>query len=397
MVASQVITQVAFSLALPFLPLYIRQLGVASPSGAALWAGIAATASGLAMALVSPLWGRLADRFGRKAMVLRATFAGVFVVGAMGLVQQPLPLVLLRLLQGGLTGTVSAANTLVASVVPGEQLGFSMGLMQTAVLAGVAGGPLIGGAIADAYGYRAAFALTAALLFGAGALVLFGARERRRTRAPEAAGPPAPPNRRALRPVIVVSFLDQFANSIVGPVLPLFVGALSGNVGRGTSTLTGMVLGAFALSASVGALLAGRLADRFTPRAVLVTCAAGAAVFAAGQALAPSVLALGLLRAGMGLFIGGTIPAANVILGQLTRPESRGAAFGLTASATALGFAAGPLVGALLLRAGDRAPFVLTALCLAAEAVWVYRQLPPGRPAPVQSAPDEPEREEVLG
>ncbi len=378
MVLSQVISQAAFATALPFLPLYIRELGVTSPSRAALWAGVSSTASGLAMALLAPLWGRLADRFGRKAMVLRATFAGVFVVGAMGLVQGPSPLVLLRLLQGGLTGTISAANTLVASVVPAGRLGSSMGLMQTAVLIGVAGGPLIGGAVADLYGYRAAFGLTAGLLLVTGALVLFGARERRRP-AQTTAVNAAPPDTKALRPVLVVTFLDQFANSVVGPVLPLFVGSLIG--GRGTSTATGVVLGAFALSASVGALVAGRLADRLTPRTVLVACAGGAAVFAAGQALATSVLALGLLRAGMGLFIGGTIPAANVILGQLTRPESRGAAFGLTASASALGFAAGPLAGALLLRAGYHAPFVLTALCLAAEALWVYRQVPPGKPA----------------
>lgn len=387
MVASQVISQAAFALALPFLPLYIHELGVMSPGRAALWAGVSSTASGLAMALLAPLWGRLADRFGRKAMVLRATFAGVFVVGAMGLVQGPSPLVLLRLLQGGLTGTISAANTLVASVVPEGKLGFSMGLMQTAVLVGVAGGPLLGGAVADSLGYRAAFGLTAALLLIAGALVLFGARERRRP-IQKAAAPPVPPDRRALRPVLVVTFLDQFANSIVGPVLPLFIGALAGG-GRGTAGATGVVLGAFALSASVGALVAGRLADRLTPRTVLVACAGGAAMFAAGQALATSVLALGLLRAGMGLFIGGTIPAANVLLGQLTRPESRGAAFGLTASASALGFAAGPLVGALLLRAGYHAPFALTALSLAAEAVWVYRQLPPGRIAPAWQEPEE--------
>ncbi|WP_045233744.1 MFS transporter, partial [Deinococcus pimensis] len=100
MVASQVISQLAFSLALPFLPLYIQELGVRSPETAALWAGASATASGLAMAFVSPIWGRLADRLGRKLMVLRATFAGVLVVGAMGLVGGPLALFALRLLQG---------------------------------------------------------------------------------------------------------------------------------------------------------------------------------------------------------------------------------------------------------------------------------------------------------
>lgn len=372
MVASQVISQVAFSLALPFLPLFIRELGVRSDQEAALWAGASATASGLAMALVSPLWGRLADRLGRKVMVLRATFAGVAVVGAMGLVAAPFPLFVLRLLQGGLTGTVSAANTLVAAVVPGRELGFSMGLMQTAVLAGVAGGPLVGGAIADAVGYRAAFGATAALLLGAALLVLFGARDRP-LRLSGTAGVGRRPRLawRPLLPVIVILFLDQLTNSIVGPVLPLFVGSLG--VGPGAvSTATGLVLGVFALAASIGSLVAGRLSDRVSPRRVLLVCALGATVFAFAQAFAPSVAVLTALRAGMGFFVGGTVPAANVLLGAVTRPESRGAAFGVTASANALGFAVGPLLGAGLLHLGYAAPFLVTGLCLLAQAVWVF-------------------------
>ncbi len=419
MILSQVITQVAFTLALPFLPLFITQLGVRSANEAALWAGVSATVSGLAMALFSPLWGRLADRFGRKAMVLRATFAGVLIVGGMGLVGSPLPLLLLRLLQGALTGTVSASNTLVAATVPPNRLGFSMGLMQTAVLAGAAGGPLIGGVLADHFGFRVTFALTAVLLLISGLLVLFGAHEGARptTRRRERARADA----KALSPVIVVNFLDQFAGSIAVPVLPLFIVSLASSHG-GASTATGFVLGSVALSASLGSLISGRLSDRPVwlpgarhhapdgttrpgrvgvlvlrtrrvplppgalvwpnPRVILTVCAAGAAVFTLAQAFAPSVFWLGLARILMGLFIGGTIPAANVVLGALTTPETRGTAFGYTASASALGFAAGPLVGALLLGSGYRLPFVVTAVLLGVQAIWVYRQIPARLPEP---------------
>jgi len=179
MVSSQLVTQTAFTLGLPFLPLYIQSLGVRDPQTAALWAGASATASGVAMAVMAPVWGRLADRFGAKAMVLRATFGGVVVVGAMGLVGGPVPLLLLRLLQGLLTGTVSASNTLVASTIPERRLGFGMGLMQTAVFAGAAGGPLIGGFIADALGFRVPFAVTAALLLVSGVMVALFTHERR--------------------------------------------------------------------------------------------------------------------------------------------------------------------------------------------------------------------------
>ncbi|MFC4453936.1 MFS transporter [Deinococcus sonorensis] len=379
MVLSQLITQTAFTLALPFLPLFIQRLGVPGAERAALWAGVSATASGVAMAVMAPVWGRLADRYGAKAMVLRATFAGVVVVGLMGLVTAPAPLVLLRLLQGLLTGTVSASNTLVAGAVPPRQLGSSMGLMQTAVFAGAAGGPLLGGFIADRLGYRLPFGVTAALLLLSGLLVLFGTE--RGTHPRPAADPAAPrPERPHARvvgalilPIIVVNFLDQLAGSIVGPVLPLVISDLSGpDVGH-VASQTGAVLGAVAVSASIGALLSGRLSDRWSAGRVLVYSAGGAALFAALQALAPSVLLLGVGRVLMGLCIGGTIPAANALMGRLIRPEERGVAFGLTASAGAFGFALGPLLGALLVHLDLRAPFLLTGVLLAAEALWVLR------------------------
>lgn len=380
MVASQFVTQTAFTLGLPFLPLYIQALGVKNLETAALWAGASATASGVAMAVIAPVWGRLADRFGAKAMVLRATFGGVIVVGAMGLAGGPVMLLLLRLLQGLLTGTVSASNTLVASTIPEKRLGFGMGLMQTAVFAGAAGGPLIGGFIADAHGYRVPFAVTAALLLTSGLLILFLAHERR----PEAAtsGVRAAPRVRtrvlwaALAPIIVVNFLDQLANSVVGPVLPLVISDLSGPGGRGLATATGTILGSVAISASLGALLAGRLSDRWSAHTVLAVCTGSAAVFAGLQGFADSVLTLGALRVVMGLFIGGTIPAANAILGALVRREDRGVAFGLTASAASFGFAGGPLLGALLVHVNIRAPFFLTGLLMALECLWVLVRLP---------------------
>ncbi|WP_181391974.1 MFS transporter [Deinococcus irradiatisoli] len=376
MVASQFITQLAFTLGLPFLPLYLQQLGVHDPQRAALWAGASATFSGLAMALMAPIWGRLADRVGRKAMVLRATFAGVLVVGGMALVQGPVALLALRLLQGLLTGTVSASNTLVADSVPKNKLGSSMALMQTAVFAGAAGGPLIGGVIADRFGYRWPFGATAALLLLSGLLVLLGSREEFK---PQARTQPSRSERRArtrqiwllLGPIIVVNFLDQLAGSVVGPVLPLVIAHLAGGQQSGVATLTGTILGSVAVSASIGALIAGRLTGRWPPPQVVAACAGGAAVFALLQGLASSVLLLGVFRVIMGLFIGGTLPAANVLLGNLVPPQDRGVAFGLTASATSLGFAAGPLLGALLVHVGLRAPFLLTSGLLALECLWM--------------------------
>ena len=390
MAASQVISQAGFSMALPFLPLYVQTLGVHGVQAAALWAGVLATAAGLTMGFMAPIWGNLADRYGRKAMVVRACVGGAFIVGAMGLVQNPQQLLVLRMVQGAVTGTVAAAAALVSGVVPEKRLGSAMGLIQTSVFVGSAVGPLVGGLIADTLGFRWTFACTGVLLFLAGVLVIFLAHENRAALRPRsstrAPGVKATSNGLlggyvtfALAALVAVNFLDMFAASVVSPILPLFIADLNGHSGgaSGSASVTGLVLGSVAVSASISALVFGRLSDRLGSRRVIIMCAVGAGVFSGLQGLATTVLAVGLLRVCMGAFIGGTIPSANALLGQLTPPDRRGAAFGLSSAATAFGFAFGPLVGALLAsRFNLRLPFSVTAGLLLLEALWVWRVVP---------------------
>jgi MFS family permease len=136
------------------------------------------SAQAFTMMLASPVWGALADRYGRKLMVERATFGGTVILLLMAFVRSGEELVLLRAIQGLITGTVAANNALVASLVPRDRMGFAMGTLQVGQGAGVALGPVIGGLIADLYGYNYAFYVTAAMLFLAGILVYFGVEEK---------------------------------------------------------------------------------------------------------------------------------------------------------------------------------------------------------------------------
>jgi len=376
MVISQLLSQIGFSLVIPFLPLYIETLGIHDQAQAALWAGVLTTLSGLAMALMAPIWGALADRWGRKSMVVRATLGGSLIVGAMGLVHSVGALLALRILQGLVTGTIAAGIALVSGILPEAAMGYGMGLMQTAVFLGGAAGPLVGGFLADQLSFRPTFGLTAIILALSGAMVLWGVRE------PRGAGRArrAPTERLQLKgspltPLILVNFFDQFANSAAAPFLPLFVADLSGNLGS-AATLTGLILGTVAVAATISAVLSGRLADRLAPRTIIVVCAVGAAFFSLLQTFAPSVASLWALRFVMGLFIGGTIPSANALLSRLTPEPLRGTAFGYASSASALGFSVGPLIGALIAAYAIRLPFALTALMFALEALWVARTVP---------------------
>ncbi|MBN1836605.1 MAG: MFS transporter, partial [Spirochaetales bacterium] len=143
---AQVLSLVGFSFALPFAPFYLQELGVRGEETLRIWSGLFMAGAGIPLAIMTPIWGYLADHWGRKAMTLRATLGGTAVLLGMGLVRTPGALLLLRVLQGVFTGTVAANLTLVVSTTPEERIGFAIGVMNSAVFAGNAVGPLIGGA-----------------------------------------------------------------------------------------------------------------------------------------------------------------------------------------------------------------------------------------------------------
>lgn len=143
---SQFVSNVGFSLSLPFAPFYLRSLGLADEGRVRAYAAMAAALSNLAFALMAPIWGVLADRYGRKNMVLRATFGGAMIVLLMGMARSPFWFVLLRCCQGLFTGTVSASMTLVASGTPARRQGFALGFLSTSVFSGDMTGLFLGGA-----------------------------------------------------------------------------------------------------------------------------------------------------------------------------------------------------------------------------------------------------------
>lgn len=379
---SQFVAMVAFSAVLPFLPLYVQYLGVRDPRQAAVWAGLLGSSSAVTMALMAPVWGALADRYGRKLMVQRALFGGGTVVGLMGLVSDVFQLLVLRIIQGGVSGTVTAARVLAASIVPASHLGMAMGLMQTAIFVGSSAGPLLGGFIADHLGFRAAFFTTAGLLLATGLAVMVLVHEEFQPSTVQKAQKRLRDDLRwllAMRPLvalIVVLYAVQVGTMVVSPILPLFIQSLTGP-GQPAAAIAGTIIGATAASSALASVVAGRLGDRIGHRRVLTVCAMGAALLYAPQALVATPGQLLVLRVLMGLFMGGVLPSAMAMIGLLTPAENRGWVYGLTASASSLGNATGPLLGALVAASLDlRAVFLVTAGVLLGVAVWVASVVP---------------------
>jgi len=378
-----------FSAVFPFLPFYIRELGVTDPEQVTLWAGMLTSSSAIAMALIAPFWGWIADRRGRKLMVVRATFGGSIVMSAMALVANVQQLFILRLLQGLLTGTISAFMALVTSFVPESEAGFALGMMQMAVYAGNTLGPLIGGLAADHLGYRGTFVLTGAFLFLAGVLTVLGIKESTRpSRTPSSQGTlisqaSAIIHQPQIMAVMLIIGGFYIASAVTVPTLPLFIESMLGSAAL-VNTSTGTIYGLRALTSALAAGFIGRLADRLGSRPLMIISLAGAAVALAGHALAPNYAVLILSSLAAGIFIGGLLPSANAILARLSSPDQRGMVFGFSSSINAFGNAIGPMLGASVASAwGLRASFWLAAGLLGALSAWagaVVRQVDPPLP-----------------
>jgi MFS transporter, DHA1 family, multidrug resistance protein len=371
----------AFGFVLPFLPLYLKEIGVHPDSAVVFWSGALVTSTGISLAIFSPIWGAVADRRGRKLMVLRAMLVGGLIIALMGLVQNVGQFLVLRILQGMFTGTIAASTALVASIVPRDRIAYSMGLLQTSAYVGISGGPVLGGIIAQVVGIRGTFFVAGAMLAVAGIFVWQFVHEH--------FPPPATVKRpgffqtlgRGLRsptlmPLMVTLLLVQLASAIVLPILPLYVERLSSPTDP-VKLYAGLAFGATAVFSALAAISYGRLVDRTGYRRILIVGCFGAAAFFLPQALAQNVGQFLLLRAGLGVFFGVLIPATNAIVALVTPPDLRGSAYGLTSGGTAVGNAIGPLLGATIAATyGYASVFVATATVLALLGLWVVARVP---------------------
>ena len=366
----------AFGFVLPFLPLYLKEIGVRPESAVVFWSGALVTSTGISLAIFSPIWGALADRRGRKLMVLRAMLVGGLIIALMGLVQNVGQFLVLRILQGMFTGTIAAATALVASIVPRERLASSMGLLQTSVYVGISAGPVMGGVIAQAVGIRATFFVAGAMLAAAGLIVWQFVHEHftpptlsRRPGFVESLGIGL--RSKSLMALMVTLLLVQLSSAIVFPILPLYVERLSSTTDP-VKLYAGLAFGATAVFSALAALFYSRLVERSGYRRILIFACFGAAVLFLPQAFAQNIGQFLLLRAALGVFFGVLIPATNAIVGLSTPAELRGSAYGLTSSATAVGNAIGPLLGSTLAAGlGYPSVFLTTAAVLTLLGLWV--------------------------
>jgi DHA1 family multidrug resistance protein-like MFS transporter len=383
-----------FTLVMPFLPLYFQQLGVSDVGEVALWSGLSLGVTPAMTAVLSPFWGRLSDRFGRKIMVQRSLVSFIFLMGGMAYVTQAWHVFALRAVQGFFAGYGALAITMAAESAPRERTAYAIGIVQTAQRLGPALGPIIGGVVAQLVGLRNTFLVTSGF-FVAAVLLVFFTYDERLVRHTDSA---RPPQRVTFRSVLAfenfillmaVVFGLQFVDRSFGPVLPLYVAELGTPTAR-VPLVAGIIFSISAAAGAVGNQVCGRLLHRAAPRTVIAGSAAVGASAALLYVVAPHTGWLFVATPVFGLALGIATTSTYTAASGVMPATARGAGFGMLSTASLTGLALSPIIAGILGATSIRAVFVLDLAALVLIAAVVARRMMIGqRQKPTTPAPEE--------
>ncbi len=370
--------------AVPFYPLYYQQLGVSDPRHAVLLVGIGDSAFGTLFFLFGPVWGILGDRYGRKPMLLRATFGVIVFYGAMGFATRYYHVMVLRILAGAVSGSISASMALMASITPREKLPWSIGMGQSTYFLALVIGPALGGVIAGFAGYRLPFFLISAFAAVAFLIIWLFVHE-------DYVRPPAVTGREGAatylrnlastfksRPVAVALLgilIVQTGPTVISPAFPVLMQSLSPSMS--VATLAGIAMSAMGVASALASVLMARYSKRFGLSRMLVIGCILSGITLAPVGLVGRVFASMALIAVFGVFNGTMRTAATSIIGLVVPASAIGATYGVMQSVNAVPVIIGPLgTGLTTLGLGVQGAFLAYGTFLVAGGLLLWKLLP---------------------
>lgn len=382
---SQVLSLMSFGFGLPFLPFYIQEMGVTDPAQLSLYTGFLSAAPAVTMAVSAPFWGIMADKWGRKLMILRAMLAAVFVLGGMGLAREVWQLMLLRGAQGLFTGTITATAAFVASDAPEDRMSSSLGFLSSSNFVGYSVGPVVGGWLAELMGYRFSFLAGALLMLAGFFLVLTLVQENpgsyghggTRSKGGKATGILTP----MVCSLLLILFVMRLVRSLFPPYLPLYVQDMLGTA-AGAPVITGYISGIAGLATALAGISLSRLGDSREKGLLIRDLSLVGLGISCLLVWSNSLWMFGGIYGLLFFFLGGIEPMVMSMTAERTPQENRGVLFGIQGTVGSLGWILAPMAGAFIsVHWSNRAilwamPVILLANLLAVRIVRSQKEAP---------------------
>jgi len=364
-------TGTSFSLVMPFISLYIEQLGVPARS-LEMFSGLAISVTALASALITPFWGGVADRKGRKLMMVRAAVAMTFTMGALAFVTNVYWLLFFRLLTGIFSGYVPNATALIASQASKKRTGLSLGTLATGVISGNLVGPIIGGILSDLFGMKNVFLITGTILGINSLLTIFLVKENFKPITRKEMISTKEIFKKIVHPPMVIglfftSLVMYIGFMSISPILTLFIRELS-STSANIMFVSGLIVSLSGISSIISSPILGKLGDKFGNHRILILGLIFMILVLIPMSFVTSTTELGLLRFLMGFASGAMMPAVNSLLTHLTPREGISRIFSFNQTFANFGQVLGPLLGSSVARTiSYRAVFIATSICLGAN------------------------------
>ncbi|HYK74649.1 MAG TPA: MFS transporter [Pseudoneobacillus sp.] len=367
-------TAASFSMVVPFLPIFLLQIGV--HEHIEMWSGLIFSSAFFAGAIATPFWGNLADKYGRKPMIVRAGFALFVIYTLMAFVTNPYQILVLRILQGLLSGFIPGSIALIGTNTPNDKVGYALSLISSASASGMIIGPLLGGGIAELVGNRWAFATGGIIVGLATFLIIFWVKEENFKPSKEKGSikkdfKVALSNRPFLL-VLILTLIISCSIMIIDPIVPLYIAKLGGSSAY-ASLLTGFVISLPGIASALFAPYWGKWADKVGFQRVLFIGLLGGGLGTLAQVLFAHIWGFSITRFIYGIFFCAVYPSLNGLVVKSTPDDFRGRAFSLNQTANQIGGMIGPIIGGFL--AGIfpiHSVFVVTGLLLLVAVGTAY-------------------------
>ncbi len=367
-----------YTLVMSFLPIYVRELGVQTTGGIALWSGLILGSSPMMASLIGPLWGRLGDRKGMRLLATRATAANSVFWALMALAQNVWQLFVLRIVLGLLGGFNNTAVALVTQLAPKEKVPSIIGSLQSVQILSAAIGPFFGGFLATSIGVRNTFIVTGIMNFGSLLSILSLYRDADRTKPPEKISPAPSASGFWKRPeyftALMILFFVNMADRTFGPIIPLFLEEL-GTPRAGLEMVAGALISVAAFGEAFSAWLSGKLASRVSLRRLITGRLVLSILVLLPMVFVHSTEQFSILRVLLALLAGGTLTLALSAAHHVIPGEHRGTGFALLSGTSTFGGAAGPIISGAIAGFSIRSIFIVNSVIYLLMIGFVHRNV----------------------